>query len=50
MRLIVSEPLGDVPGVWNEVPEATLGVVRRGDEELQPFRPKSPSESVPVGA
>src|SRR4051794_26780919 len=26
-RLIVSEPLGDVAGVWNEVPEATWGVV-----------------------
>jgi hypothetical protein len=22
-RLVVSEPLGDLPGVWNEVPEAS---------------------------
>ena len=26
-RLIVSEPLGDVAGVWNEVPESSCGVV-----------------------
>ncbi len=27
-RLIVSEPLGDLPGAWNEVPEGSYGVVR----------------------
>jgi predicted glutamine amidotransferase len=41
-RLIVSEPLGDVPGVWNAVPEATCGVVRRGQDEMRPFRPQAP--------
>ncbi len=49
-RLIVSEPLGDVPGVWNEVPESTCGVVGPGGEEMRPFLPKAPSTSVPVGA
>ena len=49
-RLIVSEPLGDVPGVWNEVPEATYGVVGRGHDELRPFRPSAPSQSISVGA
>jgi predicted glutamine amidotransferase len=49
-RLIVSEPLGDVAGVWNEVPEATCGVVGRGHDELRPFRPRAPSAPVPVGA
>jgi len=38
-RIIVSEPLGDLPGVWNEVPESSYGVVREGDDELRPFRP-----------
>ena len=38
-RLIVSEPLGDLPGAWNEVPESSAGVVRPGDDELVPFRP-----------
>jgi glutamine amidotransferase len=49
-RLIVSEPLGDVAGVWNEVPEATCGVVTHGQDEMRPFRPKAPAKSVPVGA
>ncbi|HEX5700627.1 MAG TPA: class II glutamine amidotransferase, partial [Rubrobacter sp.] len=40
-RVIVSEPLGDLPGVWNEVPESSYGVVREGEDELRPFRPRS---------
>jgi glutamine amidotransferase len=48
-RLIVSEPLTDVAGVWNEVPESTWGVVRPGDDELRPFRPRRPPVSVAVG-
>jgi glutamine amidotransferase len=38
-RLVVSEPLGDLTGAWNEVPEASWGVVRAGQDDLQPFRP-----------
>ena len=38
-RLVVSEPLGDVEDAWNEVPEASWGVVRPGEDELHPFRP-----------
>jgi predicted glutamine amidotransferase len=49
-RLIVSEPLGDVAGVWNEVPESSWGVIGPGREELHPFRPKAPITSVPVVA
>jgi glutamine amidotransferase len=49
-RLIVSEPLGDVPGVWNEVPESSWGVVGPDSEEMRPFRPKAPAKSVPVVA
>jgi glutamine amidotransferase len=49
-RLIVSEPLGDVAGVWNEVPEASYGVVGRGHDELRPFRPRAPSRTVGAGA
>jgi glutamine amidotransferase len=48
-RLIVSEPLGDLPGAWNEVPEGTYGVVAPGDDELRPFRPKAPKTAVAVG-
>jgi predicted glutamine amidotransferase len=40
-RLIVSEPLGDLAGVWNEVPESTCSIVPQGQDELRPFVPRS---------
>ncbi|HZM82281.1 MAG TPA: class II glutamine amidotransferase [Candidatus Limnocylindrales bacterium] len=41
-RLIVSEPLGDLPGVWNVVPESTYGVIKEGDDIMANFRPEWP--------
>jgi predicted glutamine amidotransferase len=41
-RLVVSEPLGDLPGAWNEVPESAAGVVRPGADEIRPFEPVAP--------
>jgi glutamine amidotransferase len=41
-RLVVSEPLGDLPGVWNEVPEASYGVIQPGQDEMHPFEPVAP--------
>jgi glutamine amidotransferase len=41
-RLVVSEPLGDLPGAWIEVPESHYGVVRPGQDDLQPFVPLAP--------
>ena len=39
-RLVVSEPLRDLEGAWNEVPESSWGVVRaNGDDELHSFSP-----------
>jgi predicted glutamine amidotransferase len=38
-RIIVSEPLGDLSGAWNEVPESSYGVVQDGEDELRPFQP-----------
>ena len=38
-RLVVSEPLGELPGAWNEVPESTAGWIRPGDDALLPFLP-----------
>jgi predicted glutamine amidotransferase len=49
-RLVVSEPVGDLPGAWNEVPEGSYGVVGAGDEQLRPFKPKAPATSVAVPA
>ena len=41
-RLVVSEPLGDLPGAWNEVPESSAGVVRPGTDEMHSFQPIAP--------
>jgi predicted glutamine amidotransferase len=41
-RLVVSEPLGDLAGAWNEVPESSYGVVQEGQDELRPFTPRPP--------
>jgi hypothetical protein len=49
-RLTVSDPVGDLPGAWNEVPESTYGVVGQGDDQLRPFKVKPPVKAVPVGA
>jgi predicted glutamine amidotransferase len=39
-RLVVSEPLSDLPDAWNEIPESTCGIVQAGEDELRPFRPE----------
>jgi predicted glutamine amidotransferase len=39
-RIIVSEPLVDLPGAWNEVPESSYGLVCEGADELHAFRPR----------
>jgi len=39
-RVVVSEPLGDLPGVWQEVPESHVGVVEPGEDRLLPFTPR----------
>jgi predicted glutamine amidotransferase len=40
-RLVVSEPLSDLVGAWNEVPESSCGIVGHGQDELRPFVPRS---------
>ena len=42
-RFIVSEPLRDLPGAWNEVPEGSWALVRRGLQDTQPFEPRAPA-------
>jgi glutamine amidotransferase len=39
-RVIVSEPLTDLPGIWSEVPEATALIVQPGPDEQRPFTPR----------
>jgi predicted glutamine amidotransferase len=48
-RLVVSEPFGNLPGAWNEVPESSCGVVGCGEDHLRPFEVKPPTKSVPIG-
>jgi predicted glutamine amidotransferase len=42
-HLIVSEPIGDLPGAWREVPEASYCVVGDGENELCPFGVEPPT-------
>src|SRR5437762_1377772 len=49
-RLVVSEPIGELPGAWNEVPESSYGVVGKGDDQLRPFKPKPPDRTASSGA
>ena len=41
-RLVVSEPIGDLPGAWIEMPEASYGIVSQGEDQLLPFAPRPP--------
>jgi predicted glutamine amidotransferase len=41
-RIVVSEPLGELVGAWQPVPESSYGVVREGDDALGDFRPRTP--------
>ncbi|MER5961377.1 class II glutamine amidotransferase [Streptomyces sp. NPDC002057] len=39
-RIVVSEPLGDLPGVWNELPEGSYATIPSGlDTDYLPFSP-----------
>jgi glutamine amidotransferase len=39
-RAVVSEPLGDVEGVWNAISESSIGIVQPGQDELLTFTPR----------
>jgi glutamine amidotransferase len=40
-RMIVSEPLGELPGAWNAVPESSYGVIQEGQDEMHDLVPIS---------
>ena len=42
-RVIVSEPPGDLPGIWREVPVGTALIVQPGEDQEVPFRPAARS-------
>jgi glutamine amidotransferase len=49
-RLVVSEPIGDLPGAWVEVPESSWGMAGKGHDHIETFTPKQPDTSVAVPA
>jgi predicted glutamine amidotransferase len=56
-RVIVSEPLADLSGIWHEIPESTVMIVQPGADEERPFEPhyepatgNGAPEKAPVGA
>jgi predicted glutamine amidotransferase len=42
-RVVVSEPVSDLPGAWREVPESTALIIQPGPDEHLPFRPAAVS-------
>ena len=44
-RMVVSEPLSDLPGVWVAVPESTALIIQPGGDEHLAFRPQAPAEA-----
>jgi glutamine amidotransferase len=41
-RVVVSEPLIDLPGLWHEIPASTALIVQEGPDLDLPFTPRSP--------
>ena len=48
-RIVVSEPIADLEGVWHEIPESTVLIVQPGPDEQRPFTP-SPAAMSPARA
>jgi predicted glutamine amidotransferase len=44
-RVVVSEPVSDLPGAWREVPESTALIIQRGPDEQREFHPRAPSDA-----
>ena len=41
-RVVVSEPLVDLPGLWQEVPAGSAIAIEKGRLDQLPFRPQPP--------
>jgi len=41
-RIVVSEPLGELRGAWQPMPESSYGIIQKGSDELAGFRPIAP--------
>ena len=38
-RVVISEPFGELPGAWDELPEASVLTIKAGKDELRTFKP-----------
>jgi len=38
-RVVISEPFAELPGAWDELPEATVLIIQPGPDQQRPFRP-----------
>ncbi len=45
-RVVVSEPVSDLPGIWREVPESTALIIQRGPDEQREFHPQPPANAI----
>lgn len=43
-RIVVSEPIGDLPGAWQEMPEGSFALIAGGHDEVHPFTPAAPPD------
>jgi predicted glutamine amidotransferase len=41
-RMVVSEPLDALPGLWHEVPPSGALIIQKGPDEERPFKPQPP--------
>jgi predicted glutamine amidotransferase len=46
-RAIISEPLRELVGAWNAVPESSIGIVQPGPEDLYMLTPYRPGSDAP---
>jgi predicted glutamine amidotransferase len=44
-RVVVSEPVSDLPGAWREVPESAALIIQHGPDEQREFHPRPPSHA-----
>jgi len=40
-RIVVSEPIADLPGAWTEIPDGSALIVQPGPDEARPFQPSA---------
>lgn len=47
-RVVVSEPLTDLPGLWESIPESSVLIIQPGPDEHRPFRPRVPAQAAAI--